>query len=98
MWLLHSDDYLKETRNKTKRKAKQYEGFETSNIIDRQTVNNYRSFELIQCKTDIFKNYSHKTTTKNYYYSYKQKGICICIFTVQEPIAVINALEGERLD
>jgi hypothetical protein len=29
-----SEDYLKETRNKRKRKAKQYEGFETSNIID----------------------------------------------------------------
>jgi hypothetical protein len=51
-----SEDYLKETRNKRKRKAKQYEGFETSNIIDRQTVNNSRSFELIQCKTDIRKN------------------------------------------
>jgi hypothetical protein len=50
------EDYLKETRNKRKRKAKQYEGFETSNIIDRQTVNNSRSFELIQCKTDIRKN------------------------------------------
>ena len=35
-----SEDYLKETRNKRKRKAKQYEGFEISNIIDRQTVNN----------------------------------------------------------
>jgi len=23
---------------------------------------------------------------------------CICIFTVQEPITVINALEEERLD
>ena len=41
-----------------KRKAKQYEGFETSNIIDRQTVNNSRSFELIQFKTDIRKNSS----------------------------------------
>ena len=49
-----SEDYLKETRNKRKRKDKQYEGFETSNIIDRQTVNN--SFELIQFKTDIRKN------------------------------------------
>jgi hypothetical protein len=43
-----SEDYLKETRNKRKRKAKQYEGFETSYNIDRQTVNNSRSFELIQ--------------------------------------------------
>jgi hypothetical protein len=50
-----SEDYLKETRNKRKRKAKQYEGFETSNIIDRQTVKNSRSFELIQFKTDIRK-------------------------------------------
>jgi antibiotic biosynthesis monooxygenase (ABM) superfamily enzyme len=65
-----SEDYLKETRNKRKRKAKQYEGFETSNIIDRQTVNN-----------------------SNYHMH-----ICICIFTVQEPITVIDALEGERLD
>jgi hypothetical protein len=51
-----SEDFLKETRNKRKRKAIQYEGFETSNIIDRQTVNNSRAFELIQCKTDIRKN------------------------------------------
>ena len=51
-----SEDYLKEIRNKRKRKAKQYEGFETSNIIDRQTVNNSRPFELIQFKTDIEKN------------------------------------------
>ena len=52
-----SEDYLKETRIKRKRKAKQYEGFETSNIIDRQTVNNSRAFELIQNgKTDIRKN------------------------------------------
>jgi hypothetical protein len=50
-----SEDYLRETRNKRKRKAKQYEGFETSNIIDRQTGNNSRSLELIQCKTDIRK-------------------------------------------
>jgi hypothetical protein len=50
------EDYLKETRNKRKRKAIQYEGFESSNIIDRQTVNNSRAFELIQCKTDIRKN------------------------------------------
>jgi hypothetical protein len=51
-----SEDYLKEIRNKRKRKAKQYEGFETSNIIDRQTVNNSRPFELIQFKTDTRKN------------------------------------------
>ena len=43
-----SEDYLKEIRNKRKRKAKQYEGLET--------VNNSRSFELIQFKTDIRKN------------------------------------------
>jgi hypothetical protein len=47
-----SEDYLKETRNKRKRKAKQYEGFETSNIIDRQTVNNSRSFYLYSAGTD----------------------------------------------
>ena len=58
-----SEDYLKETRNKRKRKAKQYEGFETSNIIDRQTVNNSRSFELIQFKTDIRKNSFFSKTT-----------------------------------
>jgi hypothetical protein len=51
-----SEDYLKETMNKRKRKDKQYEGFETSNIIDRQTLNNSRALELIQCKTDIRKN------------------------------------------
>ena len=50
-----SEDYLKETRNKRKRKVKQYEGFETSNIIDLQTVNNSRAFELTQCKTNIRK-------------------------------------------
>ena len=50
-----SEDYLKETRNKRKRKAKQYEVFETSNIIDRQTVSNSRAFDLIHCKTDIRK-------------------------------------------
>jgi hypothetical protein len=50
------EDYLKEIRNKRKRKAKQYEGFETSNIIDRQIVNNSRPFELIQFKTDTRKN------------------------------------------
>ena len=49
------EDYLKEIRTTRKRKAKQYEGFETSNIIDRQTGNNSRSLELIQCKTDIRK-------------------------------------------
>jgi hypothetical protein len=43
-----SEDYLKEIRNKKKRKAKQYEGL--------GTVNNSRSFELIQFKTDIKKN------------------------------------------
>jgi hypothetical protein len=61
-----SEDYLKETRNKRKRKAKQYEGFETSNIIhvDRQTVNNSRSFELIQCKTDIRKNAFFSKTSR----------------------------------
>ena len=47
------EDYLKEIRNKRKRKTTQYEGFETSNIIDRQTVNNSRAFKLIQCKTNI---------------------------------------------
>jgi hypothetical protein len=31
-----SEDYLKEIRNKRKRKAKQYEGFETSNINSEQ--------------------------------------------------------------
>ena len=50
-----SEDYFKETRNRRKRKEKQYEGFETLNIIDRQTVNNSRAFELTQCKTDIRK-------------------------------------------
>jgi hypothetical protein len=50
------EDYLKEIRNKRKRKAKQYEGYETSNIIDRQTVNNSRPSELIQFKTDTRKN------------------------------------------
>jgi hypothetical protein len=52
---IDSEDYLKEIRNKRKRKTKQYEGFETSNIIDRKTVNNSRAFELIQCKTNIRK-------------------------------------------
>ena len=47
---------MKDVRNTRKRKAKQYEGFETSHIIDRQTVNNSRSFELIQFKTDIRNN------------------------------------------
>ena len=36
------EDYLKEIRNTRKTKAKQYDGFETSNIIDRQTVNSLR--------------------------------------------------------
>ena len=31
-----SEDYLKEVNNKRKRKAKQYEGFETSNINSEQ--------------------------------------------------------------
>jgi hypothetical protein len=50
------EDYLKEIRTTRKRKAKQYDGFETSNIIDRQIVNNSRPFELIQFKTDTRKN------------------------------------------
>ena len=49
-----SEDYLKEITNK--RKSQTIQGLETSNIIDRQTVNNSRSFELIQFKTDIRKN------------------------------------------
>jgi hypothetical protein len=27
-----------------------------------------------------------------------QISVCICIFTVQEPITVLDALEGEQLD
>ena len=56
---------MKDVRNTRKRKAKQYERFETSHIIDRQTVNNSRSFELIQFKTDIRKNSFFSKTIKN---------------------------------
>jgi hypothetical protein len=73
-----SEDYLKEVRNKRKRKAKQYEGFETSNIIDRQTVNNSRSFELIQFKTDIRKNSFFSKTIVDW--NHLEDSV-VCVFT-----------------
>jgi hypothetical protein len=73
-----SEDYLKEVNNKRKRKAKQYEGFETSNIIDRQTVNNSRSFELIQFKTDIRKNSFFSKTIIDW--NHLEDSV-VCVFT-----------------
>lgn len=55
----------------------------------------------------IFQNFNRHTNGICEYYNsddpklnqtFVSVSICICIFKVQEPIAVINALDGERLD
>ena len=50
---IHLDEFLKKSRPKRNITAKKFEGFQTTNIVEKQEKNNSKCFDIPQSKTPL---------------------------------------------